>query len=357
MWSFSIPIKVIINRDKTSSVFYRQPRSMNVRNKGLTARRPGGARGRRGWSRLRKLLALAYGLILIGAVSGIGFFVLNGSQPPAAPPQPGPAAVAGAVVALPPPFAAVAVDLPPPEKPEAEKPVKSGGASGMRVAIVIDDMGPDVAEAKQAILLNPNVTLSFLPYARNVRGLAALAHASGHELLLHLPMEPLSHTVNPGPNALLTDLPVPELIRRLDWNLAQFSGYVGINNHMGSHFTSDAADMVPVLQDLKTRGLLFLDSRTTNATVGRRVALQVGIPFAERDVFLDNDLGSKAVGAQLDKVIEIARKHGLAIAIGHPHPMTLKMLAGWIPTLKGQGITLVPLSQVVTKPVAVAKAF
>lgn len=331
---------------------YGRRRNLNNHHKKTRARKSRKSGGGHGWSGTRKVLATFYGISFIGALFGIGFFLFGRSAPTVTP---RPAAVAEAVVA---PFAPVDLQEPPalapPGKHKPDGPQVS--RSGVRVVIVIDDMGPDVAEAKRAIGLDPNVTLSFLPYARDVRALAALAHASGHELLLHLPMEPVSPSENPGPHALLTELSAPELTKRLDWNLSRFTGYVGVNNHMGSHFTADRADMIPVMEALKARGLVFLDSRTTDATVGRRVAVQVGVPYAERDVFLDNEVDFGAVETQLEKVMAIARKHGLAIAIGHPHAVTLEKLAAWIPTLKRQGITLVPLSKVVIRPVTVAKA-
>jgi hypothetical protein len=325
---------------------------MKKQNKNPAGAKSSTARGVKSWSRLRRGLALIYGLILVGAISGIGFFVWGGSPLPVVPPATG-AVVAG----LASPFAPVSLkNAPAPISAEPDRTEASGRNSHMRVVIVIDDMGPDMAEARQAISLPPSVTLSFLPYARHVRSLASLAHSSGHEILLHLPMEPMSRKLYPGPHALLTELPAEELTRRLDWNLSQFDGYVGVNNHMGSNFTTNAADMLPMMQELKSRGLLFMDSRTSQATVGRRVAAKVGIPYAERDIFLDNEVDWSAVEIQLDKVTAIARKYGLAIAIGHPHPVTLEKLAAWIPTLEKQGITLVPLSQVVTRPLTVVKA-
>ncbi|NQV21993.1 MAG: divergent polysaccharide deacetylase family protein, partial [Rhodospirillales bacterium] len=146
------------------------------------------------------------------------------------------------------------------------------------IAIVIDDMGPNQKNARRAMTMPSPITLSFLPYADDLTPMVTRARANGHEVLLHLPMEPNnSHLHQPSPNSLLTTLDAAEISERLAWNLGRFSGYVGINNHMGSRFTADPRALAPVMAELKSRGLLFLDSRTTNQTVGRRLALQAGV--------------------------------------------------------------------------------
>ncbi len=225
--------------------------------------------------------------------------------------------------------------------------VLAPATSGPRIAIVIDDVGPDLHGARRAIKLDPNVTLAFLPYARNVEKLTGMARKAGHELLVHMPMQPTSTRQDPGPSVLKVELPKVELLRNLDWNLTRFEGYVGINNHMGSEFTTHEPVMAAVLGELKARGLLFLDSRTTEATVGRKVAEAIELPFVERDIFIDNVRTDKAIRRQLEKIEAIAAKHGSVVAIGHPHDVTLENLELWIATLSGKGMTLVPLSAIV----------
>ncbi len=142
--------------------------------------------------------------------------------------------------------------------------------------------------------------------------------AAGHELLLHIPMEPGSLDVDPGPNVLLTGIPRQELLTSLKWNLDQFSGYVGVNNHMGSRFTADLAGMVAVMEELKKRKLFFLDSITAGNSVARKAARKVGLPFAGRNVFLDHADDVVEITKRLVEVERLAKRTGLAIAIGHP---------------------------------------
>lgn len=119
------------------------------------------------------------------------------------------------------------------------------------------------------------------------------------------------------------------------------------NNHMGSKFTADARGMAPVIAELRAHGLLFLDSRTTAAIAGTRLAAAGGVPHAGRDVFLDDDLAPAAIARQLVRLESVARRRGSAIAIGHAHDTTLAALRAWLPTLAGKGYALVPLSVVV----------
>lgn len=214
------------------------------------------------------------------------------------------------------------------------------------IAIVIDDMGLDRKRSLRAVALPAPLTLSWLPYAPDVTQQAAAAHAAGHEILLHTPMQPQGHQ-NPGPNALLVDLSTDEIRRRVDADLDLLPEAVGLNNHMGSLFTRDARAMAPVIDELKRRGLLFLDSRTTGGSVGASEARDAAVPYAVRDVFLDDVMTVDAVRAQLARVEEIARRRGYAVAIGHPHDATLEALEPWLRSLPARGFVQVPLSAVV----------
>ena len=162
-----------------------------------------------------------------------------------------------------------------------------------------------------------------------------------------MPMEPLAAHLDPGPGALLTTLSPDEIARRLEHSLAAFDGYVGINNHMGSRFTGDREHMLPVLTELQRRGLLFLDSVTVGNTVGPALAEALHLPHARRHVFLDDSPTPAAVRASLVRVEQVARQTGTAIAIGHPHDVTLEAVSAWLPGLAAKGFVLAPLSAAV----------
>jgi polysaccharide deacetylase 2 family uncharacterized protein YibQ len=217
------------------------------------------------------------------------------------------------------------------------------------VAVVLDDLGLDRKRTERAVALPGPLTLSFMTYAEELPRQTGLAHGAGHELLLHVPMEPLDAHIDSGPNSLRADLGGDEVLRRLRWGLDRFSGYVGINNHMGSKFTSDAAAMTPVIEELRARGLLFLDSRTAATTVGEMLARRQGVPAVSRSVFLDDETSAPAIGARLADLEQMARRKGAAIAIGHAHDATLAALAAWLPTLAARQLVLVPLTTIVRR--------
>jgi polysaccharide deacetylase 2 family uncharacterized protein YibQ len=233
------------------------------------------------------------------------------------------------------------------------------------IAVVIDDMGVDQRHSLEAAGLPGPLTLSYLPYAHDVAKQAAAARRAGHELMVHVSMQPQSKTGvsgqaesggDPGPNALTVGLAPEEIRRRLDWALGQFGGYVGINNHMGSGFTANRPGMGVVIGELKRRGLLFLDSRTTAASVGEALAAEAGLPHATRNVFLDNVQTPTEVRTRLAELERIAKARGSAIAIGHPHEATLMVLREWLPGVAGRGFALVPLSAIVAHGEAAASA-
>lgn len=212
------------------------------------------------------------------------------------------------------------------------------------VVIVIDDMGLDRARSRRATELPAPLTLSYLPYARDLAEQTQAARGRGHELMLHLPMEPMSSGLDPGPNALLTTLAEESIRRRTVAALDSFGGYVAVNNHMGSRFTTWRPGVEASLREMRARGVAWLDSRTSAQSVGSMVASELGMPHVDRHVFLDDVDSLEAVRQQLAEVERVARRQGVAIAIGHPHESTLRALTEWLPTLRGKGLAQGPIS-------------
>ena len=217
------------------------------------------------------------------------------------------------------------------------------------VAVIIDDMGLDRKRSARAIQLPGPLTMSFLTYARSLKGQAAAARKAGHEIMIHVPMEPDDANAYPGPKAIKRNLSDKELRRRVDWALGRLENYVGINNHMGSRFTPYEPGMTLVLAQVKRRGLMFVDSRTSPKSVGAAVARRLSVPFAARDIFLDDDPSRESVARRLTALERIASERGYAIAIGHPYDSTLSNLKKWLPTLASRGFVLVPVSAIVRR--------
>lgn len=254
-----------------------------------------------------------------------------------------------------PPTSVPSSALPPPMAPSVQgdaAPWRANAVAGEvvpghpTIAIVIDDMGLDRRRSARAAGLPGPLTLSWLPYADDLPAQTAAARARGHELMLHLPMEP-SVKADPGPDAMLVDLSPDEALRRLDRALSRVPGIVGVNNHMGSRFTADRVAMTPVLTEIGRRGYLWLDSKTTAQSAGPALAAALGMPWVERDVFLDHVMFPAEVAKALARLEAVARRTGTAVAIGHPHDVTLNALERWLPELSRRGVTLAPLSAIV----------
>ena len=270
-------------------------------------------------------------------------------EPAALPPLPAPPRPSSAAVTSARPSPPVAPShLQPAWRRNAVMVAAIPGDARPKIAVVIDDLGVDRERGARVRLLPGPLTMAFLPYAQDLPQQTADARKAGHELLVHVPMDPRNRAItDPGPNALLVDLAADELRRRIDWNLSQFDGYVGINNHMGSRFTADADALTAVMSELRRRGLLFLDSRTSAGSAGLATAQHAGVPALARDVFLDHAPAIEAVRLALAEVEQIARRNGHAVAIGHPRDATIEALAEWLPQLSQRGFRLVPLSALV----------
>lgn len=215
------------------------------------------------------------------------------------------------------------------------------------IAIVIDDMGVDKKRSLRVLDLPSEISTAFLPYGRDIQKQADTAREKGHELILHLPMEPSDMHHDPGPDFLSESASAAELHARLVKNLSAFEGYIAVNNHMGSRFTRDRNGLSLVMNELSARGLMFLDSMTSPQSIAFHVAQEKHMAATQRDVFLDDTETRSSVEKYLHKTEEFARRHGSAVAIGHPKDVTISALKEWIPALEKKGFQLVPLSRVI----------
>ena len=228
------------------------------------------------------------------------------------------------------------------------RPSANGDKRG-RIAIVIGQMGLAGAATGLALQrLPPGVTLSFVPVADRLEGWIDAARGQGHEVMLSVPMEPLSYPHDdPGPNTLLLGLDPPHNIDRLEWAMGRFSGYVGITSPSGSRFQADLAALRPVMEDIKKRGLLFLDASTAPRSAGEFLAVQLNVPRVRVDRAIDQDASRGAIDAQLAALEATALETGVAVGMGEPFPTTLERVAKWVPLLPDKKLILVPLSAVV----------
>lgn len=237
--------------------------------------------------------------------------------------------------------------IPPHSEPAA---VKHPRPSRPVVALIIDDMGHGLAPAKRLAALDIPMTFSILPHSAQAKAVARLARAKGLEVMLHLPMEPKGYPGrNPGQGVLLCDMSHEKLLAVLREDLAKVPQAVGVNNHMGSSFSLHPELLEPVLLEIKRRNLFYLDSFTSADSQGLATALRLGLRTGRRDVFLDHQKSREAIDHQMERLLNVARKKGYAVAIGHPHSETIEALKAWAPHLRRQ-VTLVRVSEILDAP-------
>jgi uncharacterized protein len=215
------------------------------------------------------------------------------------------------------------------------------------IALIIDDLGNQYSHDSEAIKLPGTVTCAFLPYAPFTRVLAEQAYASHKEVMLHLPMQAVNEELREA-GELTLDMTRLQFNRTLQGDLAAVPHVSGINNHKGSLLTRHPGHMAWLMQDMRRQGgLFFVDSRTTASTVARQLAIEYRIPSIDRKVFLDNEQTTRAIQAQFQRLLDIARHEGLALGIGHPHAETLTVLRQELARLDDYNIQLVPVSRLI----------
>ena len=219
----------------------------------------------------------------------------------------------------------------------------------VRLGLVIDDLGRSLQEVQEIAALGVPVTYAVLPFESLTPRVVEDLRRRQVEILCHLPMEPAGKE-NPGFGALREGMSPTELVETTNRALDAVPGAVGVNNHMGSEISADPAAMRAVLGVLAERGLYYLDSRTSAQSVGYREAIALGLPAAERLVFLDPEPGAEAVRQEFRRFLDLARERGAAIAIGHPHPTTFAVLRDEIPRARAAGFEFVPVSFLLDRP-------
>lgn len=194
--------------------------------------------------------------------------------------------------------------------------------------------------------LETNLSFSFLPFAPFTAELAEQAHRSGHDVLVHLPMEPKDSTLHLEEQTILVQDSPERIRRKTETMLAAMPYALGANNHMGSRFCEYGEGMRVVLETLKARSLFFVDSATSAGSQGLTTARRLHLPTARRALFLDNVKDATAICAQLQLLADLARRQGQAIGIGHPHHAMMIALAECGPTTF-QSIDLVGVHRLV----------
>jgi polysaccharide deacetylase 2 family uncharacterized protein YibQ len=214
-----------------------------------------------------------------------------------------------------------------------------------RIAILVTGLGlPDTPAGDVLKGLPAPVSVAYGAYGRNLQESVSRARDNGHEVLLQIPLEPNNYpTVDPGPHTLLTSLPPEENMKRLQWLMSRYTGYVGVTNHMGEKFEVTSASLTPVLEELKRRGLLYVDDGSVKDSTVSQIAGTIGLDYSVASVQIDASNLAKEL-AQLEAT---AKERGAAIGVVKATPATVKQLSDWAAKLQAKGFVLVPVSAAV----------
>ncbi|MBT0722268.1 divergent polysaccharide deacetylase family protein [Tatumella sp. TA1] len=216
-----------------------------------------------------------------------------------------------------------------------------------QLALVIDDFGYRPTEEHKVISLPNAISIAVLPDAPHSRSMAILAHQAGHEVLIHLPMAPMSKQPLEV-NTLTPEMSQNQVQSIIEHAIRQVPYAVGLNNHMGSRMTSSLPAMQKVMSVLNHHQLYFLDSVTIGNTQAVNAARGTSVKVLKRNVFLDDTQNEADIRYQFQRAVKLAQRNGSAIAIGHPHPTTVKVLQQLLPTLPAD-VKLVRLSQLLSR--------
>ncbi|MGI9383594.1 MAG: divergent polysaccharide deacetylase family protein [Methyloligellaceae bacterium] len=218
-----------------------------------------------------------------------------------------------------------------------------------RIAILINGLGLSEVVTTEAINKLPGpVTLAFGPYGRNLQGWVRQARSAGHEVMLQVPLEPFDYPDNdPGPHTLLTSLAPEENMKRLHWIMSRFTGYTGVTNHMGAKFAAAQSAFLPVLEELKSRGLIFLDDGTSARSTAGQIARDLGLGFSVAQVAIDAQQAKEDIKRALAQLEVLAKENGLVIGVGTSLPVTIQQISKWSKTLADKNLVLIPVSAAV----------
>lgn len=226
-------------------------------------------------------------------------------------------------------------------------PLSAPAKESAKLAVIIDDLGYNLTLGQRTVELPGAFTVAVLPFTPHGRELAELAHQRGKEIMLHAPMSN-HHSYPLGRGGLVNGMKQAEFLAVLRQNLANIPYIKGVNNHMGSQLTEQTEPMRWLMQELQTRRLYFVDSRTSARTQALNEAERIRLPSRKRDVFLDDKRDPQQIRQQLVLALEKASKQGSAIAIGHPYPETLAVLTHIEPLLERYQVELVAVSTLVS---------
>ena len=233
---------------------------------------------------------------------------------------------------------------------QAESAVAVSGEKRGELAILIDDFGYFGDGTEEMLALPIPFTAAIMPFSSCTASDAELVRQAGKEIFIHMPMESLTGKKEwVGEKGIFRDMEEEEIRQRVEEAFGVLPDAVGLNNHMGSAIMEDRKSLSAVMEVLKEKNALFVDSMTTAKSLGKTIAAEQDVFFLGRDVFLDSTDSLEQVKANLRKAAEVALEKGEAIAIGHVGPeggkVTAQAIQELIPELEQAGVVFVTVSE------------
>ncbi|WP_107785803.1 divergent polysaccharide deacetylase family protein [Campylobacter concisus] len=192
-----------------------------------------------------------------------------------------------------------------------------------KLVIIIDDVAT-FEHASMIKSLGLKITPSIFPATKTHPDTPNIARTFEF-YMIHLPMQ-AKHFDSPEIGTLTINESFESMLEKIKKIRKDFPRAKYTNNHTGSRFTSDFDAMDKAYRALIEQGFVFVDSKTIAQTAVARAAKKHNQPYISRDIFLDDDPSASAVRRELVAAVNLAKKRGYAIAIGHPKKNTIAVI-------------------------------
>ncbi|MEL6966906.1 MAG: divergent polysaccharide deacetylase family protein [Pseudomonadota bacterium] len=234
-------------------------------------------------------------------------------------------------------------------RPLDEYSQSTGSVGANRVAIIVGGLGLSQTGTLEAIEKLPSsITLGFSPFGNSLQRWMRQGRSEGHEIILQLPMEPLGYpTISPGPRTLTSKATKGANLGNLRWSLGRVTNYPLVMNYLGAGVLNQPAALEPMFDEIKKRGLGFLDDGSVPASQAVALAKRMRLPYVQASVVLDGDQKPDKIDAQLKALESLARQRGFAVGVATAFPVSIERIARWVKEKSGSDLQIVPVSNFV----------
>lgn len=212
-----------------------------------------------------------------------------------------------------------------------------------KISIIITNLGLSRRSTELALTLPPQCALGFLPYTRNLRPLLGRAQINGHEIYIYLPLQTDHLSEKPDKYALMHNLPPEENASRLNAILNSQQHFTGVYSSYKEIFTNDLQISELIFDHMHDKDLIFILGRGLNESLKKDLDRYNNV--IPTNIVLDKEPDRESIGKQLEILVDIAQKEGIALGYAQGFTLSMEIIKEWIPTLAKRGIELVPVSE------------